>query len=44
VVWIGGGRLRVLRGECASVSDCVQGECHMIGGVERWGEVESIER
>jgi hypothetical protein len=44
VVWSGGGRLRVFICERASVSDCVQGECHMIGGVERWWEVESIER
>jgi hypothetical protein len=36
--------LGVLRGECASVRDCGQGECHMIGVVERWWEVESIER
>jgi hypothetical protein len=44
VVWSAGGRLRIFRGEPASVSDCVHGECYMIGGVERWWEVESIDR
>jgi hypothetical protein len=44
VVWSGGGRLKVFRGEPTSLNDCVIGECHMIGGVERWGEVESILR
>jgi hypothetical protein len=38
------GRLRVWRRKWASVSDWVQGESHMVGGVERWVEVESIER
>jgi hypothetical protein len=26
-----------------SVSDCVHGECHMIGGVEWWWEFERIQ-
>jgi hypothetical protein len=41
-VWIGGGRLREFRVESASVSDCVHGESHMIGSVERWWEFERI--
>jgi hypothetical protein len=28
-----GENLRIFRGECASVSDCVHGECQLIGGV-----------
>jgi hypothetical protein len=44
VVWSGGGFLRVYSGENASVSDCVNGECHLKGGVERWWEVECIHR
>jgi hypothetical protein len=44
VVLSGGGRLRVLIGDRDSVSNGVHGECHMIGGVERWWEVESIQR
>jgi hypothetical protein len=44
VVWSGGGRLRDFRVKSASVSDCVQGVCHIIGGVERWWEFERIQR
>jgi hypothetical protein len=33
------GYLRVFRGECAPVSDCVHGECHLIGGVEPCGKL-----
>jgi hypothetical protein len=29
--------LSLFRGVCASVSDCVHGDCHLIGGVERVG-------
>jgi hypothetical protein len=36
--------LRDFRCESASVRENVHGECHMIGGVERWWEVESIQR
>jgi hypothetical protein len=36
--------LRVFRGEPASVSDGLHGVGHMIGGVERWWEVERIQR
>jgi hypothetical protein len=43
ILWSGGGRLRVFSGEPANVSDFVHGECHMIGGVERWWEVKSIQ-
>jgi hypothetical protein len=40
VMWNGGGSLREFRGESASVSDYVHGECHSKGGVERCREVE----
>jgi hypothetical protein len=43
VVWSGDGRLRVFRGEYASVNDYVHVDCHMKGGVDRWWEVERIQ-
>jgi hypothetical protein len=44
VVRGGGGRLRIFRDETASMSDSVLGVCQMIGGVERWWEVDRIQR
>jgi hypothetical protein len=44
VVWSGAERLSEFMGEPNSVSDCVHGECHMIVCVERWWEIERIQR